>query len=162
MKSHLWTNHSFWMRGSAFFCSVFLIRFSYYINLSFYLKNAPVEVEVILLTPVDAWCITFQEAEEDAAFIGSSGRFCVRRHHEHPDKKVLNPLLGANRMTNIVSQLFELYEVNMPIKKVILSRNGYVDYPEALMIVRYWINGPSRNGLKECGQYRLLLRRHSS
>ncbi|MFJ8068143.1 NERD domain-containing protein [Peribacillus sp. NPDC096447] len=97
----------------------------------FLLKNAPVEVEVILLTPVDAWCITFLEAEEDAAFIGSSDRFWVRRHHNHPDKKVLNPLLGANRMTNIVSQLFELYEVNMPIKKVILSRNGYVDYPEA-------------------------------
>lgn len=97
----------------------------------FLLKNAPVEVEVILLTPVDAWCITFLEAEEDAAFIGSSERFWVRRHHKHPDKKVLNPLLGANRMTNIVSQLFELYGVNMPIKKVILSRNGYVDYPEA-------------------------------
>ena len=97
----------------------------------FLLKNAPVEVEVILLTPVDAWCITFLEAEEDAAFIGSSDRFWVRRHHKHSDKKVLNPLLGANRMTNIVSQLFELYEVNMPIKKVILSRNGYVDYPEA-------------------------------
>ncbi|MDQ0882697.1 hypothetical protein [Peribacillus sp. V2I11] len=62
----------------------------------FLLKNAPVEVEVILFTPVDTWCITCQEAEEDAAFIGSSGRFCVRRHHEHPDKKVLNPLLGAN------------------------------------------------------------------
>ncbi|WP_349654777.1 hypothetical protein [Peribacillus simplex] len=34
-------------------------------------------------------------------------------------------------MTNIASQLFEQYEVNMPIKKVVLSRNGYVDYPEA-------------------------------
>lgn len=97
----------------------------------FLLKNAPVEVEVILLTPIEAWCITFLEAEEDAAFIGSSDRFWVRRHHKHPDKKVLNPLLGANRMTNIVTQLFELYEVNMPIKKVILSRNGYVDYPQA-------------------------------
>lgn len=33
-------------------------------------------------------------------------------------------------MGSIVSQLFELYEVNLPIKKVVLSRNGYVDYPE--------------------------------
>lgn len=97
----------------------------------FLLKNAPVEVDVILLTPVDAWCITFVEAEEDAAFIGSSDRFWIRRHHKHPDKKVLNPLLSANRMGNIVSQLFSLYEVNVPIKKVILSRNGYIDFPEA-------------------------------
>ncbi|KWW20104.1 hypothetical protein AS888_06735 [Peribacillus simplex] len=97
----------------------------------FLLKNAPVEVDVILLTPVDAWCITFVEAEEDAAFIGSSDRFWIRRHHKHPDKKVLNPLLSANRMGNIVSQLFSLYEVNVPIKKAILSRNGYIDFPEA-------------------------------
>lgn len=97
----------------------------------FLLKNAPVEVDVILLTPVDAWCITFLEAEENAAFIGSGDRFWVRMHHKHPDKKVLNPMLGANRMANIVSRVFELYEVNVPIKKVILSRNGYVDYPEA-------------------------------
>ncbi|MCK1991902.1 NERD domain-containing protein [Peribacillus muralis] len=97
----------------------------------FLLKNAAVEVDVIVLTPVDAWCITFLEAEEDAAFIGSGDRFWTRRHHRHPDKKVLNPLLSANRMGNIVSQLFSLYEVNIPIKKAILSRNGYVDYPEA-------------------------------
>lgn len=96
----------------------------------FLLKNAPIEVDVILLTPVDAWCITFLEAEEDAAFIGSSDRFWLRRHHKYPDKKVLNPFLAVNRMGSIVSQLFELYEVNLPIKKVILSRNGYVDYPE--------------------------------
>ncbi|WP_285765722.1 NERD domain-containing protein [Peribacillus sp. SI8-4] len=96
----------------------------------FLLKNAPVEVDVIILTPMDAWCITFLEAEEDAAFIGSSDRFWIRRHHKQPDKKVLNPLLSANRMGNIVSQLFSLYEVNIPIKKVILSRNGYIDFPE--------------------------------
>ncbi|MFJ7306548.1 hypothetical protein [Peribacillus frigoritolerans] len=60
------------------------------------MKNAPVEVEVILLTLVDAWCITFLEAEEDPAFIGSSERFWVRSHHKHPEKKVLNPLLSAN------------------------------------------------------------------
>ncbi|AOH56152.1 hypothetical protein ABE28_017450 [Peribacillus muralis] len=97
----------------------------------FLLKNAPIEVDVILLTPMEAWCITFLEAEEDAAFSGSSDRFWIRRHHKQPDKKVLNPLLSANRMGNIVSQLFSLYEVNVPIKKVILSRNGYVDFPEA-------------------------------
>ena len=96
----------------------------------FLLKNAPIEVDVILLTPVDVWCITFIEAEEDAAFIGSSDRFWLRRHHKYPDKKVLNPFLAANRMGSIVSQIFELYEVSLPIKKVVLSRNGYVDYPE--------------------------------
>ena len=95
----------------------------------FRLKNAPVEVDVIVISPMDAWCITFLEAEEDAAFIGSSEKFWVRRHHKYPDKKVLNPFLSVNRMGSIVKQLFDLYEVTLPIKKVVLSRNGYIDYP---------------------------------
>jgi hypothetical protein len=97
----------------------------------FRLKKAPVEVDVIVLTPTDAWCITFLEAEEDAAFVGSSERFWLRRHHKHLDKKVLNPFLAVNRMEKIVSQLFDLYEVTLPIKKVVLTRNGYIDYPLA-------------------------------
>lgn len=97
----------------------------------FLLKNAPVEVEIILLSPTDAWCITFVEAEEDAAFIGSSERFWVKRHHQQGDKKILNPLLGLNRMEKIVAQLFSLYDVTLPIKKAIISRNGYIDYPLA-------------------------------
>ena len=95
----------------------------------FRLKNAPVEVDVIVISPMDAWCITFLEAEEDAAFIGSSEKFWLRRHHKYPDKKVLNPFLAVNRMGSIVKQLFDLYDVTLPIKKVVLSRNGYIDYP---------------------------------
>jgi hypothetical protein len=94
----------------------------------FRLKNATVEVEVIVISPTDVWCITFLEAEEDAAFIGSSDKFWLRRHHKHPDKKVLNPFLSVNRMGRIVKQLFDIYEVTLPIRKIVLSRNGYIDY----------------------------------
>lgn len=97
----------------------------------FRLKNAPVEVDVILISPMEAWCITFLEAEEDAVFIGSGEKFWVRRHHKNPAKKVLNPFLAVNRMGSIVKQLFDLYDVSLPIKKVVLSRNGYIDYPRA-------------------------------
>jgi hypothetical protein len=96
----------------------------------FLLKNAPVEVDVILLSPTEAWCITFIEAEEDAAFIGSNERFWMKRHHQHGDKKILNPMLSVNRMEKIAERLFSIYKVSLPIKKVILSRNGYIDYPQ--------------------------------
>jgi hypothetical protein len=97
----------------------------------FHLKNANVELDVILLSPTDVWCITFLEAEEDAAFSGSNERFWLKRHQRNPEKKVLSPLLSVNRMGSIVKQLFDLYEVSLPIHKVVLSRNGYLDYPLA-------------------------------
>lgn len=32
-------------------------------------------------------------------------------------------------MESILGQIFEKQEIELPIKKVILSRNGYIDYP---------------------------------
>ena len=97
----------------------------------FLLKNAPVEGEVILLTPTEAWCISFLEEEEEAAFSGSGERFWTRRHHRYPEKKILNPQLGVNRMAAILGKLFSIEETALPVRKAILSRNGYIDYPLA-------------------------------
>lgn len=46
-------------------------------------------------------------------------------------KKVLNPLLALNRTGRIVRNIFKMYEIELPIHKLIISRNGYIDYPSA-------------------------------
>ncbi|MBM7692942.1 hypothetical protein JOC77_002373 [Peribacillus deserti] len=97
----------------------------------FLVKNAPIELEVILISPIETWCITILEGEEDAAFIGSKERFWLKRHHVHGDKKVLNPLLSANRTANIVSNIYSSFGIESPVKKAVLTRNGYMDYPAA-------------------------------
>ncbi|WP_153127383.1 NERD domain-containing protein [Peribacillus tepidiphilus] len=119
----------YWDEKLRFFLQRFPDTFLILYHPVFLLKNAPVEVEVIVLSPTDAWCISFLEAEEDAAFIGSNEKFWIRRHHKHSEKKFLSPLISLNRMEKIVSKLFSLYEVSLPVKKVILCRNGYIDYP---------------------------------
>lgn len=96
----------------------------------FLLKKAPVEAEVILLTPTDSWCITFLEEEDSAVFIGSNDRFWLKRSPQG-EKKMLNPLLALNRTERIVRNIYKLYEIEHPIHKVIISRNGYIDYPNA-------------------------------
>ncbi|MDQ0413055.1 NERD domain-containing protein [Mesobacillus stamsii] len=94
----------------------------------FLLKKAPVEAELVLITPVAAMCISFMEAEEDAAFIGSKDRFWIKKTR-NTEAKILNPLIPLNRTEKIVKALFDLYEVNLPVQKLLLSRNGYFDYP---------------------------------
>lgn len=96
----------------------------------FLLKKAPVELEVLLLTPTGIWCLSFLEEENDAAFAGSGDHFWVKRMGGN-EKKVLNPTLSVNRMEKIVKQLFQLYEVELPIYKAVISRNGYIDYPDS-------------------------------
>lgn len=96
----------------------------------FLLKKAPVEVGTILITPTEVWCITFLEEEEQAVFLGTKERFWIKRH-QNQQQKILNPLIGLNRTEKIVKKIFELYEIELPIHKVVLSRNGYIDYPFA-------------------------------
>lgn len=102
----------------------------------FLLKKAPIEAEVILLTPTDVWCITFVEAEDSAVFVGSSERFWLKRTQKG-DRKVLNPLLSLNRTQKIIRNIFKMHEIDLPIHKLIMSRNGYIDYPSPPFDVQF-------------------------
>jgi hypothetical protein len=94
----------------------------------FLLKKAPVEAELIIITPASAMCISFIEAEEDAAYVGSKDRFWIKKTR-HKEKKILNPLIALNRTEKIVKTLFDMYGVDFPVQKLLISRNGYIDYP---------------------------------
>jgi hypothetical protein len=96
----------------------------------FLLKKAPVEVEIILISPTTTWCITILEGARESVFLGSKERFWTERIGEL-EKKVLNPLIALNRMEKIVRKIYQIYEVEIPIKKVVLNRAGYIDYPFA-------------------------------
>lgn len=92
------------------------------------LKNAPLELDILLLTPTEALCIKVLEEENMAAFIGSGDRFWVKKVGK-TEKKFLNPTIGINRMETILTQIFKREEIELPIRKIIVSRNGYIDFP---------------------------------
>ncbi|MBS8265268.1 NERD domain-containing protein [Mesobacillus boroniphilus] len=94
----------------------------------FLLKKAPVEAELIIITPASAMCISFIEAEEDAAYVGSKGRFWIKKTR-NKEKKILNPLIALNRTEKIVKTLFDMYGVDLPVQKLLITRNGFIDYP---------------------------------
>lgn len=94
----------------------------------FLLKKAPVEVEIILLSPTTTWCITILESKDNSVFVGSKERFWIERNGDK-EKKLLSPLIGLQRMDRIVRKIYSLYEIDLPIRKVILNRSGYFDYP---------------------------------
>ena len=99
------------------------------------LQKAPVELDIIIVTPVECMCITVLEEEDMAAIIGSGDRFWTKRFRDE-ESKLLNPLISLNRMGKIVSQLFKEKEIDFPIKKYLISRNGYIDYPTSAFDVK--------------------------
>lgn len=91
-------------------------------------KKAPVELDIILITPVECLCIKVLEQEDVSAFIGNSDRFWIKKLGDN-ESKVLNPLIGLNRMEKIVTGIISAQGNEFPVRKILMSRNGYIDYP---------------------------------
>ncbi|SER92064.1 nuclease-related domain-containing protein [Psychrobacillus sp. OK032] len=100
------------------------------------LKKAPIELDIMLVLPTEIVCIVMLEAQNLDAFIGSSERFWLRKSGKE-EKKVLSPMININRMESILLQVFKKEEIDLPIRKVILSRNGYIDYPGSSYNVQF-------------------------
>ncbi|MCU9595168.1 NERD domain-containing protein [Caldibacillus thermolactis] len=95
----------------------------------FLLKKAPVESETIMLTPTETYCITFLEKEDGAVYLGSDQYFWDGRFNQRREK-FLNPLISLNRTESIVKGILKQENLDVPIKKIIISRNGYIDLPQ--------------------------------
>lgn len=100
------------------------------------LKKAPVELEIIVMMPTECLCITVIEQEDQAVFVGNSERFWTKKVGKE-DKRVLNPMIQLERTEKILKQIFTASHVDMPIRKVLLTRNGYIDYPGSLYNVQF-------------------------
>jgi hypothetical protein len=96
----------------------------------FLVKSAPVELDVILLSPTTTWCITFAEGAKDNIIIASSDRFWTEIINDE-EKKMINPIIALQRMGKIVANIYKQYNVDFPIKKAVINRYGYIDYRRA-------------------------------
>ncbi|HJH11139.1 MAG TPA: NERD domain-containing protein [Metalysinibacillus jejuensis] len=92
------------------------------------IKKAPVELAIIIITPTECLCINKLEQEDQAVYVADGDRFWTKKVGKK-DSKVLNPFISLNRTEAVLEQLFDSENITMPIRKVLLSRNGYFDYP---------------------------------
>lgn len=117
-------------------------------------KKAPVELDILLVTPVECMCITVLEEENLAAFVDTGDRFWTKKIGDK-EMKFLNPMIGLNRMEKIVSGILKTNSIDFPVKKYLISRNGYIDCPggafEAEIIDRRtydkWFDSLKKTGL---------------
>lgn len=93
------------------------------------LQNAPVDLDILLITPLHVLCINVLEEAERAAYIGSAQRFWPMKAGSH-EKRIVSPLLSLDRTEAIVKGLLKKQSIDLPIKKLLISRNGYIDYPD--------------------------------
>ncbi|EAZ85920.1 NERD domain-containing protein [Lysinibacillus sp. FSL M8-0216] len=100
------------------------------------IRKAPIELDVVLMSPTECICITVLEADNQAVYVGGSDRFWMKKVGTK-DSKVLNPTINLARMESVLFQLFKEENIDMPIRKVVLTRNGYFDYPGSPYGIRF-------------------------
>ncbi|SEU07967.1 hypothetical protein SAMN05421676_11831 [Salinibacillus kushneri] len=93
----------------------------------FQLHKAAVEGEIILITPVEVICIAILEENENVIFIPEDGRTWYREFEEI-QTRILSPTIGLKRTENIVKSIFNKYNIDIPITKVVLSKNNKIEF----------------------------------
>lgn len=113
----------------------FLLRFpDNYIVLYrpvFQFRQAPVELDIVMISPMNIWCVTLLKGPDGVVFQGTSDRFW-RKVEDGQVDKVLSPVLSNLRTFRLISRLMNQYDPRpLPIKRVILSPASYIEYPDA-------------------------------
>jgi hypothetical protein len=93
----------------------------------FKLKQAIVEGEIIIITPIEIFCIHVMEVNHHITIVPTDNRMWYFEQGEIQSSK-LSPLIPLKRTENIVKSICKLYGVELPIKKVILSRTNRIKF----------------------------------
>ncbi|UOY90365.1 hypothetical protein [Bacillus glycinifermentans] len=93
-------------------------------------NQATVELSIILLTPLEIYCMVFLEGDKESTFSGSKNRFWKEKTVRGRETSVLNPSTELIRTGSVLSGLLKWADIELPIRKVIFSRTSYIDYPE--------------------------------
>nr|WP_275980299.1 NERD domain-containing protein [Halalkalibacter alkaliphilus] len=92
----------------------------------FSVKQAPIELEIILISPTEIYCISTLEGEEHSVFEGSSDRFWIEYVNETRMKR-LSPLVSLSRMTGVIKPILEEAGHSFPIRNIVICKNSIID-----------------------------------
>ncbi|WP_249872315.1 NERD domain-containing protein [Oceanobacillus saliphilus] len=93
----------------------------------FAIKKAPIESEIMLISPIGIEIIHFLEKSPDTVIMAGDERtWTLEKGNEHT--KILSPLIALKRSEKLVSSILSSYSIDFPIKKTVVSRTNSIVY----------------------------------
>lgn len=100
-------------------------------NPVFIIKKAPIELDIIILSPVEVLCVRFIEGIEFSVFEGNSGRFWREVDSDY-ERKLLSPLISLNRTEKVIRSILKEEKTELfPIRKILVSERSFIDFSNA-------------------------------
>lgn len=92
----------------------------------FLVKQAPVELEIIIIAPNEILAVHYMDEQEESVVLGNNERFWSIREKEN-ERKIVNPTISLSRMGTIIKNILPQYEISLPVTKLLLHPKGYID-----------------------------------
>ncbi|MFB5663797.1 nuclease-related domain-containing protein [Alteribacillus sp. HJP-4] len=92
----------------------------------FSVRNAPIEMDVILISPAEIICLTILEGKHNSVFESSSGRFW-NEYVDQQIKRKVNPVVSLNRMGSILREILKNNEAALPVRYAVWSPASLID-----------------------------------
>ncbi|WP_411333615.1 hypothetical protein ACK1LH_16195 [Metabacillus indicus] len=94
-------------------------------------KNTSIALDTILISPGEITCIHFLEGGRHDVYMGSAERFWRKNPGEKDESSLLSPMISLSRTAALVKQLLKEKEIGLKVKKALVCKEGFVEYPEA-------------------------------
>lgn len=89
----------------------------------FSIQQAPIDGEIILISPVDIEIIYLLEPAQETMIMASNERTWTVNTRDNT-KKILSPLIALKRTEQIVNSILGKNEIDFPVHKSVVSRNS--------------------------------------
>lgn len=93
----------------------------------FNVQKAPIDGEIILISPVGIELIKLMEKKPDVTIMATDERSWTIESAREVSKE-LSPLIALKRNESIVKSILNKYNINLPVHKTVLSRTNHVVY----------------------------------
>ena len=92
----------------------------------FHIKKAPIDLDIVLISPAELILITLLEGHEYSIFEASTNRFWIEYVHQEKRKR-LSPLLSMTRMSGVIETILKENQFSFPIRRIVLSPTSMID-----------------------------------
>lgn len=94
-------------------------------NPIFNIKQAPVDGEIVLISPIGIEIISMLESDEGTRYLAGDERTWIK-DSVYKETNIMSPLIGLKRTEHIIKSILSAEELTYPIQKIILSRKNNI------------------------------------
>lgn len=91
----------------------------------FEIKKAPIEADIIFITPIEIEIVQFVEFAGEAVIMASDER-SWHVESDHKERKILNPIISLKRTEKLLKSILRTADIEFPIRKTVLSRTNNI------------------------------------